>query len=224
MLLRSRNIIFFASALVLVLFLAGCSSGGNGSAPVFRAPQAAVPGGAAQPQSVLDVDNEEDHRLVVTSETFKNNERVPQSMVYNSGPGTPCTGGDKSPQLTWHGAPGGTRTFTVLMFDVTAAFTHWGMYNIPATTTSLPENAGAAGSTAGSQILNDFFDQYYDGPCPPSGLVHHYIITVYALDNNLNLPSPFGQYPPFAETLLFGLLGDRAHILAAGRITGLYST
>ena len=35
--------------------------------------------------------------------------------------------------------------FLVTLYDVTAAFTPWGMYNISAKTTELPENAGVAG-------------------------------------------------------------------------------
>jgi len=182
----------------------------------------------AQPQSdsMFNEDNneEEGHRLEVSSATFKDKTTVPLSMVF-----TGCSGQDKSPQLTWHGAPDDTRSFTVLMFDVTASFTHWGMYNIQASTTSLPENAGVAGSPFGSQIINDFFfpfptNEHYDGPCPPPGLVHHYVITVFALDKTLNLPSAQQFFQPNGETLLYALLKGRSHILASGHITGLFST
>ncbi|HEY6303703.1 MAG TPA: hypothetical protein VIX14_11605 [Terriglobales bacterium] len=50
----------------------------------------------------------------------------------------------------------GTAGFVVTVYDATAAFTHWGMYNISPTATGLPENAGVAGSQCGNQILNDF--------------------------------------------------------------------
>jgi phosphatidylethanolamine-binding protein (PEBP) family uncharacterized protein len=43
------------------------------------------------------------------------------------------------------------------------------MYNIPADTRKLPENAGEKGSSFGAQIVNDFFiGPEYDGPCPPA--------------------------------------------------------
>src|SRR6516162_4977228 len=74
--------------------------------------------------------------------------------------------------------------FIVVMYDVTASFTHWGMYNIASTTTSLPQNAGVVGSTYGTQIYNDFGDPSYDGPCPPTTMTplsHQYVVTVYAL-------------------------------------------
>jgi Raf kinase inhibitor-like YbhB/YbcL family protein len=209
---------FFTGAAVMAVFLAGCSSGGGASISPSRN------SGQAGPQTLLAGSEWGDHGFVVKSKTFEDGGRIPQSMVYNGVAGSTCTGGDKSPQLSWYHAPREARSFTVLMFDVTASFTHWGMYNIPASTTNLPENAGVAGSSYGSQILNDFSDQHYDGPCPPPGLVHHYIITVFALDDTLDLPSPLGTYPPFPETLLYGLLQGRDHILATAQITGLYST
>ncbi len=80
----------------------------------------------------------------------------------------------------------------VTLYDVTAAFTPWGMYNISAKTTELPENAGVAGSKYGQQVFNDFFlGAEYDGPCPPNNIipvVHDYAFTVYALDTELQLP------------------------------------
>jgi Raf kinase inhibitor-like YbhB/YbcL family protein len=145
-------------------------------------------------------------------------------MVYKGVAGNTCTGKDRSPQLTWTHAPAGTQSFVVLMFDQTASFTHWGMYHIPPTTTKLPENAGVVGDKYGLQVINDFFAAAkYDGPCPPPGLVHHYVITVYALDCDPSLPSPPG-FPPVGETLLYALLEGRTHILDTASITGFYST
>jgi len=86
---------------------------------------------------------------------------------------------------------GSSRTFVVVAYDVTAAFNHWGMYNISGRATGLPENAGVPGSPYGAQIINDFFiGAEYDGPCPPTNVapfVHHYLFIVYPLDIELNL-------------------------------------
>ena len=102
-----------------------------------------------------------DHRLQVASTTFSDGGTLPLSMVYNQ-----CTyypgGGDQSPELSWTNAPHRTRSFVVTAYDVTASFTHWGMYNIAATTTELPENAGVAGSTYGNQVANDFGNLSYE--------------------------------------------------------------
>lgn len=141
-----------------------------------------------------------------------------------------CTpdGSAESPQLAWSHAPHGTRSFVVVLYDTTAAFTHWGMYNIPHRTHELPQNAGVANSAFGSQIDNDFGDPHYDGPCPPAGVApfaHHYVFTVYALDTQLTLQSS-ANFPANAETLYHALIraGREGHILASASITGLFSS
>ena len=172
----------------------------------------------------------------VSSTTFSNGATLPLSMINNiivsgsnscSIDGSP--GGNQSPELSWTNAPKHTATFVVTAYDTTAAFTHWGMYNISATATGLPENAGVAGSTYGSQIVNDFFvGAEYDSPCPPANVkpyAHHYVFTVYALNEALRLPSS-PNFPATAETLYQALIraGKFGHILASSSIAGYYST
>jgi Raf kinase inhibitor-like YbhB/YbcL family protein len=138
-------------------------------------------------------------------------------------------GGDQSPELSWSGAPSDTQTFVLVDYDVTAAFTHWGMYNIPASTTELPAGAGVAGSVYGTEVFNDFFfGAEYDGPCPPANVapvVHHYVFTLYALDIALKLPAST-NFPATGETLYHALIdaGQKGHILGKATLTGLYST
>jgi Raf kinase inhibitor-like YbhB/YbcL family protein len=172
----------------------------------------------------------------LSSTTFQNNATLPLSTLNNivvnglnscSVNGDP--GGNQSPELSWTQAKPGTRSFVVVLYDVTAAFTHWGMYNISPTAAGLPENAGVAGSPYGAQIVNDFFvGPEYDGPCPPANVapyVHHYQFTVYALDINLTLPSS-ANFPATAETLYQALIkaGISGHILESASMDGHYST
>src|ERR1700752_3205847 len=85
----------------------------------------------------------------VTSSEFQNQTSLPTSAINNivqNGVNT-CTidgstGGNESPDLSWTNAPAATKSFVVVLYDVTASFTHGGMYNIPATVTGLPQNAG----------------------------------------------------------------------------------
>jgi Raf kinase inhibitor-like YbhB/YbcL family protein len=177
----------------------------------------------------------QDNKFHVSSTTFENNSVLPIIMIHNivmngsnicSINGAP--GGNESPELSWTNVPRGTVSFVVIAFDTVAGVTHWGMYNIPATTTRLPENAGVAGSTYGQQVVNVFNDLSYDGPCPPPNYppnVHHYVFTVYALDKELRLRSST-NFPATALTLFRALVevGEHRHILASAHITGLYST
>ena len=182
--------------------------------------------GWAQDQSPVS-DEGRNHRFQVTSTTFSDGGTLPLGTVYNQCPAYPG-GGNRSPELSWTNAPRHTVTFIVIAYDVTASFTHWGIYNIASTTTELPENAGITASPFGLQVHNDFSrsDLKYDGPCPPTTLnpkAHEYVFTVYALDTAPTLPS-FGDFPPGAETLFQALIraGRRGHILATASIRGFF--
>jgi Raf kinase inhibitor-like YbhB/YbcL family protein len=171
----------------------------------------------------------------VTSSEFQNQTTLPISMINNnivngvntcSIDGSP--GGNESPDLSWTNSPAGTQSFVVVLYDVSAAFTHWGMYNISGTATGLPQNAGVAGSTYGQQVYDDFLIPSYQGPCPPPNYppdLHHYQFTVYALDTTLQLPGS-ANFPPSAETLYHALItaGQFHHILASAHLVGFYST
>jgi Raf kinase inhibitor-like YbhB/YbcL family protein len=188
------------------------------------------------PLQLAAQDGNRGDKFQLSSTTFQNNSTLPLSMINNitvnnlnscSANGSP--GGNQSPELSWTRADPRTRSFAVVLYDVTAAFTHWGMYNIAPDATALPENAGVSGSQFGAQIVNDFFaGAEYDGPCPPPNVApvnHQYVFTVYALDIKLNLPSS-ANFPATAETLYQALIaaGMSGHILESASITGFYST
>jgi Raf kinase inhibitor-like YbhB/YbcL family protein len=170
------------------------------------------------------------------STTFSSGSALPISMILNNqvnGVNTCSASGaagyDESPELSWTGAPRGTQSFAVVLYDVTASFTHWGMYNIGGNVNQLPENAGVAGSSFGLQIENDFaLGQQYDGPCPPANVTpdtHKYVFTVYALSRKLSLPGST-NFPANGETLYQALIraGQQGEILGEASLTGLYSS
>jgi Raf kinase inhibitor-like YbhB/YbcL family protein len=100
-----------------------------------------------------------------------------------------CKGGNRSPQLSWRGAPANTRSYAVTIFDPDApgrGWWHWAVAGIPAGTDRLPNNASASGALrkmGAIEARNDWDTEGYGGPCPPPGKPHRYIVTVYALDS-----------------------------------------
>lgn len=133
----------------------------------------------------------------------------------------PAQGGKSiSPQLSWSGAPDGTKSFALTMFDPDAphgGFLHWAVVDIPASTTSLAQNAGAAGASpgGGSAYPNGAGHTNYDGPCPPAGPAHHYHISVYAL------PGAHADIPP--DTGPRGVaVWLKSHALASAEIVPVF--
>lgn len=99
-----------------------------------------------------------------------------------------CTGDNLSPALAWTGAPEGTKSFVVSMYDKDAptgsGFWHWVVIDIPVSETGLPQGAGTdiAKLPAGAvQTLTDAGAPGYAGICPPPGETHEYVITVKAV-------------------------------------------
>jgi Raf kinase inhibitor-like YbhB/YbcL family protein len=130
-----------------------------------------------------------------------------------------CDGEEASPQLAWSAPPAGTASFALLVTDPDAprgVFTHWVLYNLSATTRSLPEGVPRQGQLAEAALQgrNTSGSLGYKGPCPPGGSPHHYIFTLYALDARLNLP--VGATRAQVEEAMQG------HILARAELIGLY--
>ncbi len=104
-----------------------------------------------------------------------------------------CKGDNISPSLKWTGAPDGTKSFAISIYDPDAptgsGFWHWVAINIPASTTSLPKNAGNVKAhlmpKGVIQIRNDYGFDGYGGMCPPEDKsTHHYKLTVFAVDED----------------------------------------
>jgi Raf kinase inhibitor-like YbhB/YbcL family protein len=128
-----------------------------------------------------------------------------------------------SPQLSWSNAPMGTVEFVLIMNDpepiaprgsgsATGDILHWLVAKIPASTTSLPEGAGAAQPQlpAGARQI-----QAYRGPGAPAvGPPHHYTFTLYALNAALELPATAGRPEVMAAM--------EGKVLARGIFNGRY--
>jgi Raf kinase inhibitor-like YbhB/YbcL family protein len=130
------------------------------------------------------------------SPTIKPGSTLSDAQVFS---GFGCTGKNISPALKWSGAPAGTKSFALTVYDPDAptgsGWWHWVVYNIPASASELAEGAGTAdgkGLPAGSAQGNtDFGAPGFGGACPPPGdKPHRYIFTVYALKTDkLEIPA-----------------------------------
>ena len=115
--------------------------------------------------------------MKLTSHSFKDGDYLGPQHILSADYGFGCGGGNKSPHLTWQGAPAETRSFAVLCFDPDAptgsGFWHWVVVNIPPGVTELPLDAGnPAGGTlprGALQVRTDFGKPGYGGPSPPEG-------------------------------------------------------
>ena len=128
--------------------------------------------------------------MTLTSTDLKAGAKVADEQVFNS---FGCTGKNVSPALSWSGAPKGTKSFALTVYDPDATtgsgFWHWVVFNIPADVTSLAKGAGdpkgAAAPKAAVQSRTDFGAPGYGGPCPPKGdKPHRYIFTIFAVDTD----------------------------------------
>lgn len=131
-----------------------------------------------------------------------------------------CDGENVSPGFTWRGAPVQTKSFALIMHDPDApragGFTHWVLYNIPASIADLPSNLPQEEQIAGKclQGKNDGGTIGYVGPCPPAG-THRYVVRLYALDEELNLKAG-ASHRQLQEAM-------RGHVLMQAEMTGTYA-
>jgi Raf kinase inhibitor-like YbhB/YbcL family protein len=115
------------------------------------------------------------------------NGQIRQEQVMSRAYGYGCSGGNLSPDLEWSGAPQGTQSFVLTIFDMDApnglGWFHWVVVDIPSTVSSLPTGASGSGiaSIGALETRTDFGVPGYGGPCPPSGTAHRYRFVLSAL-------------------------------------------
>lgn len=149
-------------------------------------------------------------KLQITSSAFDHNGMIPKKYT--------CDGEDISPQLSWSGAPEGTKSFALINDDPDApmgTWVHWVLYDLPPSINELSENMpkDKTLSNGAKQGITDFKNIGYGGPCPPSG-IHRYFFKLYALDTKLNLES--GATKKQVEDAMKG------HVIAQTELIGKY--
>jgi Raf kinase inhibitor-like YbhB/YbcL family protein len=149
--------------------------------------------------------------LTISSKSFTNGGDIAKKFT--------CDGEDVSPELSWNGAPAGTKSFALLSDDPDAPvgnWNHWTLWNAPPESRGLPEGTKKVAQLPDGtqQGLNDFPKVGYNGPCPPPGKPHRYYFKLFALDAKLTLKQNSGKRD--LETAMKG------HILAQAEWMGRY--
>lgn len=102
-----------------------------------------------------------------------------------------CDGKGSSPSLRIDGAPSEAKALVLIVDDPDAPaglFTHWMVWNMDPKMKLIGEN----GVPAGVVGRNDFGENGYGAPCPPSGS-HRYYFRIFALNRQLDLSAGSGR-------------------------------
>lgn len=118
---------------------------------------------------------------MIIRSTFSNGQEIPKINT--------CMGTNVSPSLFIDEAPEEAKSLVLIFEDTDSApiWTHWMLFNIPASTTEILEGKVPEGAVEGLANNHSFG---YEGPCPKyfEG-IHHYWFRLYALDVVLDLPA-----------------------------------
>jgi Raf kinase inhibitor-like YbhB/YbcL family protein len=118
--------------------------------------------------------------MTLTSTAFAECTTIPADYTCGGGPGS-----RPSPPLSWAAGPAGTKGYAIVLKDETNGFTHWALWDLPATVTDLaadvPQDTHTLTAPVGAMQVagNTTESDGYIRPCPPSG-PHLYVFTVYA--------------------------------------------
>ncbi|MGF1525442.1 MAG: YbhB/YbcL family Raf kinase inhibitor-like protein [Candidatus Competibacterales bacterium] len=152
--------------------------------------------------------------LTLTSSTIGEGRVLDLAQVFQ---GFGCEGGNTAPDLSWSGAPIGTKSFAVTVYDPDAptgsGWWHWFAFNIPADVTALP--TGGTLPEQATTLVNDYGTVGFGGACPPPGEVHRYQFTVHALGAVLDIDGS-------VSNALAGYMVN-ANSLASDTITAVYT-
>jgi Raf kinase inhibitor-like YbhB/YbcL family protein len=160
--------------------------------------------------------------FTLMSSTFRDGTLMPAKVANVNNPAMPnpnCVGQNVSPQLSWSGAPEGTKSFALTMVDPEGrgglGVFHWVAYGIPANVNSFAEGEVSKPSDKYVGGKSTQGVGYFSGPCTPPGSPHHYTLKVIATDLDPKELPP-GLTLPELEAKLAG------HAKGAAGLVGLF--
>ncbi len=147
--------------------------------------------------------------MKITSPAFTEGGKIPSKFT--------CEGEGVNPEIQFSNVPPSAKALVLIMDDPDVPefvrkermYDHWVVFNIPPTTTKIPENSKAPG-VAGKNTSGTLA---YIGPCPPDR-EHRYFFKLYALDQEI---SPHqGATKKEVEAAMEG------HVIARAQLMGRY--
>jgi len=131
-----------------------------------------------------------------------------------------------SPELRWTNTPPGTVSFVLHMHDpdvarnrTTEDQAHWIVWNIPGTSTGLPENVPKGAELPDGTRQISASGPVYRGPgAPAAGPLHHYTFEIYALDTKVDVPPGTDAF----ATRIDVLKAMQGHVLGKAVYVGLF--
>jgi len=159
--------------------------------------------------------------LIMTTTAWEDGGVIPDKYTQAAGATAP------SPALSWSQVPPGTQSFVLLMHDPEPVLqkgskmdiTHWLVWNIPGTSTGLPEGV-MAGEHADGMRQVSLRSNGYMGPGAPPGPYHHYTFELYALDTKLDVPMGTPQEAAATRTAVVNAMDG--HVLGKAELVARF--
>jgi Raf kinase inhibitor-like YbhB/YbcL family protein len=157
--------------------------------------------------------------LLMTTTAFEDGGVIPAKFVGGMG---------VSPELKWSQVPMGTQSFVLLFHDPEPVLnnglmdvTHWLVWNIPATSTGLPEGMTASPEMPDGTRQVSLRSNGYMGPGAGPGPYHHYTFELYAVNIKVDVPAQTNTQQA-AETRKAIMAAIDGHIVGKAMIVGRF--
>ncbi len=162
--------------------------------------------------------------MTLTIPGFPDGGQIPVKFS-QAAPGV-ATGEGTSPAMSWANVPAGTQSLFLNMHDMDLARNkttddqaHWVLWNIPPTSTGLPEGVAKGSPMPDGSFQISATGPMYRGPgAPANGPFHHYVFEIYALDIKLDVKPTADAF----ETRTAVMQAIQGHILAKAVYGGLF--
>jgi Raf kinase inhibitor-like YbhB/YbcL family protein len=156
--------------------------------------------------------------LTLTTSAFPDGGQIPVKYTQ--------AGEQVSPALNWTNVPEGTQSFVLHMRDpdvarnkTTEDQVHWLVWNIPGSSTGLPEGLPKGEQLPdGSQQISASGPVYRGPGAPATGPMHHYTFELFALDTKLDVKAAADAW----ETRAAVYKAMQGHILGKAVYVGLF--